>query len=209
MLLYDNRHAPSPRRVRMFLKEKDIEVPTEPVDILEGGNLKPDFLQVSSRGLLPVLRLDNGTIIDETVAICRYFEELKPEPALFGLTPLEKALVESWSRRAEFDGMAGVADVFRNSAPPMANRGVPGRTGDPQIPQLVDRGRTAVARFYQMLEDRLGGAQYLAGDRFSIADITALCTIDFSTFAGMSIPDPHINVRRWHKDVSDRPSANA
>jgi glutathione S-transferase len=209
MLLYDNRHAPSPRRVRIFLKEKDIEVPTAPVDLLEGGNLMPDFQRVSPRGLLPVLRLDDGTIIDETDAICRYFEELKPEPSLFGLTAVEKALVASWSRRAEFDGMAGAADVFRNSVPPMANRGVPGRTGDPQIPQLVERGKITVARFYQMLDDRLAGARYLAGDRFSIADITALCTIDFSTFAGMTIPDDHANVRRWHKDVSVRPSMDA
>ena len=209
MLLYDNRHAPSPRRVRIFLKEKDIDVPTVPVDILEGGNLAPDFQRVSPRGLLPVLRLDDGTVIDETDAICRYFEELKPEPSLFGLTAVEKALVASWSRRAEFDGMAGVADVFRNSVPPMANRGVPGRSGDPQIPQLVERGKITVARFYQMLDDRLAGARYLAGDRFSIADITALCTIDFSTFAGMTIPDDHANVRRWHKDVSARPSTDA
>jgi len=163
MLLYDNRHAPSPRRVRIFLKEKDIDVPTVPVDILEGGNLAPDFQRVSPRGLLPVLRLDDGTVIDETDAICRYFEELKPEPSLFGLTAVEKALVASWSRRAEFDGMAGVADVFRNSVPPMANRGVPGRSGDPQIPQLVERGKITVARFYQMLDDRLASARYLAG----------------------------------------------
>jgi len=209
MLLYDNRHAPSPRRVRIFLKEKDIDVPTVPVDILEGGNLAPDFQRVSPRGLLPVLRLDDGTVIDETDAICRYFEELKPEPSLFGLTTVEKALVASWSRRAEFDGMAGVADVFRNSVPPMANRGVPGRSGDPQIPQLVERGKITVARFYQMLDDRLASARYLAGDRFSIADITALCTIDFSTFAGMTIPGDHANVRRWHRVVSARPSADA
>jgi len=209
MLLYDNRHAPSPRRVRIFLKEKGIDVPTVPVDILAGGNLTPDFMQVSPRGLLPVLCLDNGMIIDETVAICRYFEEIKPEPSLFGLTPLDKALVESWSRRAEFDGMGGVADVFRNSVPLMANRGVPGRTGDPQIPQLVDRGRITVARFYQMLDDRLAHSRYLAGDQFSVADITALCTIDFSAFAGMPIPDEDTNVRRWHKDVSQRPGAYA
>jgi glutathione S-transferase len=189
MLLYDNAHAPSPRRVRIFLKEKGIEVRTVQVDILGGGNLAPEFLAISPRGLLPVLRLDDGAVIDETVAICRYFEELHPRPALLGSTPLEKALVESWQRRVELDGMAGVADVFRNSLPAMANRGVPGRVGDPQIAQLVDRGRISVARFYKMLDDRLAGSRYLAGDRFTIADITALCTIDFATFAGMPIPE--------------------
>jgi glutathione S-transferase len=209
MLLYDNRHAPSPRRVRIFLHEKAIELPTAPVDILGGGNLTTDFLKVSPRGLVPVLLFQDGTIIDETVAICRYFEEIKPQPALFGTTPLEKGLVESWQRRVELDGMGGVAEIFRNSAPPMANRGVAGRAGDPQIPQLVERGKITVARFYQMLDERLAASRYVAGDRFSIADITALCTIDFATFAGVGIPRSHINVKRWHEDVSARPSAAA
>lgn len=209
MLLYDNAHAPSPRRVRIFLKEKNINVRTEQVDILAGGNLQPDFLALSPRGLLPVLRLDDRTIIDETVAICRYFEEIHPAPPLLGSTPLEKAVVESWQRRAELDGMAGVADVFRNSAPFMTDRGVPGRAGDPQIAQLVERGRITVARFYRMLDDRLAGARYLAGDCFSIADITALCTVDFAAFARLPIPDRHANARRWHRDVSSRPSAAA
>lgn len=209
MLLYDNAHAPSPRRVRIFLKEKKIEVRTVPVDILEGGNLQPDFLEVNPRGLLPVLRLDDGSTIDETVAICRYFEELHPEPPLMGSTPLEKAVIESWQRRMEFDGMAGVADVFRNSIPPMANRGVPGRSGDPQISELIDRGKATVAGFYRMLDNRLAGSRYLAGDRFTIADITALCTVDFAAFAGMPIPERHASTLRWHQAVSSRPSARA
>lgn len=209
MLLYDNVHAPSPRRVRIFLREKDIEIRTMPVDIIEGGNLHPDFLKISRRGLLPVLQLDDGTIIDETVAICRYFEELHPAPALMGATALEKAVIESWQRRMEFDGMTGVAEVFRNSMAPMADRGVPGRSGDPQIPQLIDRGKRTVARFYESLDDRLGSSPYLAGDSFTIADITALCTVDFATFAGMPVPPGHSNTKRWHQQVSARPSYSA
>jgi glutathione S-transferase len=209
MLLYDCAGAPSPRRVRIFLKEKRIEIPTKQINIVEGANLKTDFLKINPRGLLPVLQLDDGTSIDETVAICRYFEHTNPDPPLMGTTALEQALVESWQRRIEFDGMAGVADVFRNSAPPMVDRGVPGRMGDAQIAQLVGRGRASVTRFYEMLNDRLGDSRYVAGEKFTIADITTLCTVDFAVFAGMPIPERHANTERWHAEVSSRPSSSA
>ncbi len=209
MKLYDCQMAPNPRRVRVFLAEKGVDVPKTEVSIIEGENLKPEYLAVNPRGLLPTLELDDGNRIDETIAICRYIEETQPEPNLMGRDALEKAQIESWQRHMEFDGLNPTGEMFRNSFDPFKNRGLPGLENVQAIPELAARGKAGVERFYERLEQRLSQSTYIAGERYTIADITALCVVDFASFAKMGIPEANTNTKRWHADVSSRPSAKA
>jgi len=211
MKLYDTKLAPNPRRVRMFMAEKGAPCETEEINILKGENLSDAYLAVNPRGLLPALVLDDGTAIDETVAICRYFEETHPQPPLMGTGAIGKATVEARQRHMEFDGLLGVAEAFRNAFPGFANRAIPGvKDRIDAIPALAERGRATTMRFYRRLDDYLANSAFVAGDRFSIADITALCTIDFATGAArLPIPDDCENIKRWYAQVSVRPSAKA
>ncbi len=209
MKLYDCQMAPNPRRVRVFLAEKGVDIPKTEVSIIEGENLKPEYLAVNPRGLLPTLELDDGSRIDETIAICRYIEETQPEPNLMGRDALEKAQIESWQRHMEFDGLNPTGEMFRNSFDPFKNRGLPGLENVQAIPELAARGKAGVERFYERLEQRLSQSTYIAGERYTIADITALCVVDFASFAKMGIPEANTNTKRWHADVSSRPSAKA
>ena len=211
MKLYDCKMAPNPRRVRIFLAEKGVEIPKVEVSIVDGENLKPEYLRVNPRGLLPVLELADGTRLDETVAICRSLEETTPEPNLMGRSPLEKATIESWQHHMEFDGMTAVSEVVRNSIPVFSTRGLPGVTQPvAAIPALVERGTNSVKRFYERLEQRLRESEYVGGNRFTIADITALCAVDVAmNRANLPIPAGNTNTRRWHAAVSARPSAKA
>ena len=209
MKLYDCQMAPNPRRVRVFLAEKGVDIPKTEVSIIEGENLKPEYLAVNPRGLLPTLELDDGSRIDETIAICRYIEETQPEPNLMGRDALEKAQIESWQRHMEFDGLNPTGEMFRNSFDPFKNRGLPGLENVQAIPELAARGKAGVERFYERLEQRLSQSAYVAGERYTIADITALCVVDFASFAKMGIPEANTNTKRWHTDVSSRPSAKA
>ena len=209
MKLYDCQMAPNPRRVRVFLAEKGVDIPKTEVSIIEGENLKPEYLAVNPRGLLPTLELDDGNRIDETIAICRYIEETRPEPNLMGRDALEKAQIESWQRHMEFDGLNPTGEMFRNSFDPFKNRGLPGLENVQAIPELAVRGKAGVERFYERLEQRLSQSTYIAGERYTVADITALCVVDFASFAKMGIPEANTNTKRWHADVSSRPSAKA
>ena len=163
------------------------------------------------RGLVPTLVLDDGTVLDESVAICRYLEETQPEPPLMGSGAVDKARVEARQRHMEFDGLQGAADAFRNSFPLFSSRGLPGSGGAVDaIPELAERGKGRVERFYRRLDEDLGASPFVAGEAFSIADITALCTVDFAVAAArIPIPDDCENVKRWHARVSARPSAQA
>ena len=211
MKLYDSKLAPNPRRVRMFMAEKGIECETAQVDIIQGENLSDDFLAINPRGVLPTLVLDDGTVLDESVAICRYFEEVQPQPPLMGTDPVSKARIEARQRHMEFDGLMGAAEAFRNGFPGFANRGLPGNAGTVgAVPALVERGTNTVQRFYERLDEALAESEFVAGDAFSIADITALCTIDFAAGAArVPIPDDCENLKRWHAAVSARSSAAA
>ena len=211
MKLYDSKLAPNPRRVRIFMAEKGIECESVQVDIIQGENLSDDFLAINPRGVLPTLVLDDGTVIDESVAICRYLEEVQPQPPLMGTDPVSKARIEARQRHMEFDGLTGAAEAFRNAFPGFANRGLPGNAGAVDaVPALVERGTNTVRRFYQRLNEDLGQSEFVAGDAFSIADITALCVIDFAAGAArLPIPDDCENLKRWHGAVSARPSAAA
>ncbi len=210
MKLYDMVKAPNPRRVRIFLAEKGVTIETVEVDIPGGANLGSDYLAINPRGVVPTLALDDGSVIDESIAICRYIDALHPEPNLFGREPLEIARVEQWQRRCELEGLFNIAAVFRNTAAPFANRAMPGTAPSlPQIADMAERGRVLTRHFIDALEARLGESDFVAGDRYTVADITALVAIDFAKWVQIRISDAHPNLQRWYATVSARPSARA
>jgi glutathione S-transferase len=202
MKIYDFTPAPNPRRVRIFLAEKGITVPYEQVDILKRVNREPPFLEKNPLGTVPVLELDDGTCIAESIAICRYFEEVHPTPPLFGRDAREKAEVEMWNRRVEFNLLNAVGMVWVHGSPLTASI-------VKQIPENVEPNRKRAAQFFAMLDKALGDCPFIAGEALSIADITALCTIDFARIVEIT-PDPTLAaLARWHAAMSARPSASA
>ena len=203
MKLYDSKMAPNPRRTRIFLAEKGIDVPTEQVDMMKMEHRTPEYTAINPLQRMPALVLDDGTVITESLAICRYFEVLQPEPPLFGVGPKESALVEMWSRRVENNFFATVAAVFRHLHPAMKELEVP------QVPAWAEANRPRVTAFLELLDGELARREFIAGDRFSIADITALCTVDFMKPARLTVPEGAAHVKRWHAAVSARPSAKA
>lgn len=211
MLLYDQQHAPNPRRVRIFLAEKGLTYDRKQVNIVSGENLSREFLEINPRGRLPILVVDDGTILDESVAICRYLEELYPDPPLMGTDAMSKARIEARQRHIEFDGLLPVSEVFRNAYPRFKTRGIGGNVGTVKaIPELVSRGKMLTSNFFARLDAELTESQYVAGVDFSIADITALCTLDFATSsARIPFPDNCPALHRWYHEVSSRPSAKA
>ncbi|WP_269929600.1 glutathione S-transferase [Aminobacter sp. HY435] len=203
MKLFDGGRAPNPRRVRVFLAEKGIDVPIVSVDM---GALEHKGGDVALRNplrRLPVLELDDGTILTESVAICRYFEELYPEPALFGRGGLGKAKVEMWQRRIEFNLFQPVAFAFRHTHPAMKEWEVP------QVPEWGEVNRPKALEFLNFLDGELALREFVAGDDFSIADITGLIALDFMKPAKIVVPEEFSNVLEWHRNLSSRPSAAA
>ena len=209
MKFYDCTTAPSPRRVRIFLAEKGISVPTVQVDLRNNEQLTPAFRKINPDATVPSLELDDGTRINDAVGICVYFEAIHPQPPLMGETAEEKALVASWQREAERNGFYAVMEVFRNSAPGLKGRALPGPHDYEQIPALAERGRLRVQHFQEQMDARLGQSEFIAGPHYSIADITALITIDFAVRAKMPIPENYEHLRRWYAQASARPSAKA
>jgi glutathione S-transferase len=203
MKLYDSQVAPNPRRVRIFLAEKGIEVPTEQVDLATLEHKSAEFTAINPMQRIPVLVLDDGTVITESIAICRYFEGLRPEPALFGRGAKEAALVEMWNRRMEFDLLGPVSNVFRHQHPAMREM------QKPQVPEWAEVNKPRVAEMLTLLDAELQDRLYMAGDSLTVADITALVAIDFLRPARLQVPGDLANVRRWHAQLSARPSAKA
>lgn len=202
MILWDSKTAPNPRRVRIYLAEKGITVPTQQIDIAAKENRAPAFLAKNPLGGVPVLELDDGTCIAESIAICRYFEEQQPEPPLFGTGPTDRALVEMWQRRMELSLLVPVSHAFQHTHQFFAGR----------ITQVADYGAAAKAtaeRQLQWLDGQLGDRAYVAGDRYTVADITAVVAVDFGRVSGIRIKPEQKNLARWHADVSSRPSATA
>jgi len=209
MRLYDWDIAPNPRRVRIYLAEKGLAVPTEDVGVPGKPELRPDFLKKFGHRRVPLLELDDGACIGEAMAICRYFETLHPDPPLMGRSARDAALTEMWERLAESDGLHAVSEAFRNSRKSFAGRGLAGYDAPmEQIPALVDRGAARLSLFYDKVDARLADNEFVAGDGYSVADITTLCTVDFAEFCGLGIAD-RVNLKRWHDAVSARPSAVA
>ena len=203
MKLYDvAMPAPNPRRVRIFLAEKGMSLPLEPVALMKREHKSPEFRAKNSLGQVPVLELDDGTHISESVSICRYLEALHPTPPLFGTTPLEVALIDMWIRRIEFIVMGPIGNVWRHADDRTAKLLT-------QFRDFGESNREAALNAMRWLDRELSGRDFIAGPAFSAADITALCTLDFGSFIGLSIPDECANLKGWHERVSARPSAKA
>lgn len=203
MKLYDGGRAPNPRRVRIFLAEKGIDIPLVPIDMGALGHRAPDITALNPLQRLPVLILDDGTVLTESIAICRYLEELHPEPPLFGTTPLERAQVEMWQRRIELGLFAMVAAAFRHIHPAMVEWEVP------QVREWGEANRPKALAFLEFLDGELATRRFIAGDAYTVADITGLVAIDFMKPARIAMPETLSNVIRWHGEVSQRPSAKA
>jgi glutathione S-transferase len=202
MKIYDSKTAPNPRRVRVFLAEKGIQVPYEEVDITNAVNRGPEFRKKNPLGTLPVLELDDGTCIAESVAICRYFEEQQPDPPLMGVGARDKALVDMWNRRMEFELLIPIADAFRQR-----HEFFKGRIA--QVPEYAEVQRQNAERRLAWLDEVLADRLFIAGERYTIAAITALCGIDFGRVSKIKIQPDQKNLARWHEAVSSRPSAKA
>jgi glutathione S-transferase len=200
--LYDSKMAPNPRRVRIFLAEKGINVPSVQVDIGKAENREPPFLAKNPLGGVPILELDDGSVISESVAICRYFEETQPEPPLLGRDARDRALVEMWQRRMELELALPIMQCFRNTHDFFKGR-------IPQVPEYGEVMRGAAEKRMTWLDEELAGREFVAGDRFTIADITALVGIDFGRVTGIRIQPEQKSLQRWHEAVSARPSAKA
>jgi len=203
MKILDEKRSPNPRRVRVFLAEKGIEVAFEQVDIMTGAAKSTAFTGLNPIQRVPVLILDDGTAISESMAICRYFEALRPESALFGTTPLEIAQIEMWNRRAEINFMLPVTQIFRHSHPAMAE------LEKPQVPAWAEANKPRVAHIIRIFDAALKDTPFLAGKRFSVADTTAMITTDFMKPVRLTIPDEAVHFKRWYAEVSQRPSHNA
>ncbi|PWW04514.1 glutathione S-transferase [Hoeflea marina] len=201
MKLYDGGRAPNPRRVTVFLAEKGIEIEKVPVDMGAMGHKSAEVTALNPLQRLPVLVLDDGTVLSESVAICRYLEELHPEPPLFGIDAKDRAIVEMWNRRVELHYLASVAAAFRHTHPAMKDWEVP------QIAEWGEANRPKAEAFLELLDKELATRQFIAGDRYTIADITAMIGFDFMKPAKIARPEHLANVMRWYGEVSSRPSA--
>ncbi len=201
MKLYDGGRAPNPRRVTVFLKEKGIAVEIVPVDMNTLGHRAPELTAKNPLQRLPILELDDGTVLCESVAICRYFEELQPDPPLFGTDAKDRAIVEMWNRRAELIYLTAVAAAFRHIHPAMVSWEVP------QVPEWGEVNKQKAVEFLRFLNDELAGRPYVAGQRYTIADITTMIAFDFMKPARITCPDEFTHVWRWYREVASRPSA--
>ncbi|MEN7343650.1 MAG: glutathione S-transferase [Pseudomonadota bacterium] len=206
MLFYDCQPAPSPRRVRIFIAEKGLDIPVQEIDLGSGEHMTPEFRAKNPDCTVPALELDDGSVLSETIAICAYLEDTFPEPPLIGSDARSRAEVLMWNARIEQQGLAAVAESFRNHAKGFTGRAVTGPENYDQIPALVPRGRARAEQFMRMMNARLEGREFVAGAQFSMADITALITVDMCAWIKLPIPESLANLRRWHTAVSTRPS---
>ncbi|MCZ6717031.1 MAG: glutathione S-transferase family protein [Gammaproteobacteria bacterium] len=209
MKLYDCSTAPSPQRVRIFLAEKGVDIPLVPVNLREGEQLGEAFRKINPDCTVPVLELDDGTMISEIFAICQYLESQYPEPALMGRNSVEQAMVAMWNTKIEQNGIVALAEILRNRAKGMQDRALTGPINLAQIPQLVDRGRTRAVAFFDRLDDQLENGAYVTGEQFSMADITAYVMVEFGEWSKIAIKDSQTNLQRWYDTVSKRPGMRA
>ena len=205
--LYDCVTAPSPRRARILLAEKGVAHDTVQIDLRSGEQLGDAYRQINPQCTVPALRTDDGgLLLTDNAAITAYVEARYPQPPLLGETPAEKAEISSWNWRMEFEGLLAIAEALRNSAPAMANRALPGAVDYPQIPALAERGLLRVAQFFALLNARLDGRDFIAADRFSVADITAVVAVDFARVVKHKPGEQHPHLLRWRAAMAARPS---
>ncbi len=204
--LYDCASAPSPRRARILLAEKGVAHQTVEVDLRRGEQLSEAYRQVNPQCTVPALRTDEGLLLTDNAAITAYLEARYPQPPLLGSTAAEKAEIASWNWRVEFEGLLAIAEALRNGTPAMANRALPGPVDYAQIPALAERGLARAQQFFVTLNQRLDGREFIAADRFSIADITAVVAVDFARVVKVRPGDQHPQLQRWRAAMAQRAS---
>ncbi len=205
MKFYDCATAPSPRRVRILIAEKELDIPTVQVDLRAGEHLTDEFKAINPHATVPVLELDDGTHLLDSNSISLYLDETFPESNLMGRDAKEKAVIAGWNRFVEWDGLAAVAECLRNSAKGMKGRALTGPVSYEQIPELAERGRRRAEHFLSELNERLTDSEYVAGDRFTITDITAVVAVDFMKWIKLEPENNAHGLKRWHENVSLRP----
>ena len=207
MKFYDCLTAPSPRRVRIFLAEKGLDIETQQVDLRSGEQFSDSFREINPDCTVPALALDDGTVLTEVFAICQYLEAMQPEPPVMGRDAREIALVTMWNTKIEQQGLAAVAEAFRNNSKGFRNRAMTGPNDTEQLPQLVKRGTDRLRQFFDRLDNHLGDQAYLAGDEFSIADITAFVALEFARGVKVDFANDRSNLDRWYDRIKERPSS--
>jgi glutathione S-transferase len=204
--LYDCATAPSPRRARIFLAEKGVAYETVQVDLRNSEQLSVAYQKINPQCTVPALRTPEGEVLTDNAAITAYLEARYPQPPLLGATPIDKAHIASWNWRVEFEGLLAVAEALRNSAPSMAKRALPGQVDYPQIPELAQRGLARVQQFLDMLNERLADRDFIAAERFTVADITAVVALDFARVVRIKPGEQHPHLLRWRAAMALRPS---
>ena len=207
MKFYDYYRAPSPRRVRMFIREKGISIPVVEVDLKHQAQLNKEYQDKNPRCTVPMLELDDGEYIHDTLAICDYLESIYPEPPLIGRDAKQRARVLMWYQRIVDDGFMAVSESFRNFVKGYRGHALTGPVSYDQIPELVERGRKRAERFFEDLDGHLEGREYIVDDTFTLADIAAFVTVDFAQAIKLYIQERQSHLKKWHELVSARPSA--
>jgi len=206
LTLYDFEMAPSPRRARILLAEKGVPFTAIQVDLRQQEQLGDAFRAINPRCTVPALRLEDGSILTDNAGIAAYLEATYPEPPMMGRTALERAEVASWNARIEMDGFMAIAEALRNSAPAMKDRALTGAVNYAQIPELAQRGLARAQQFFVELDAHLAEREFIATERFSLADITAVVALDFARVVRFKPGDDHPNLMRWRKAMGERPS---
>lgn len=206
IILYDCATAPSPRRARILLAEKGIAHETAQVDLVRGEQLGAAYREINPQCTVPALRTEEDGLLTDNAAIAAWLEARYPEPPLLGRTPAEKAEIASWNWRVEFEGLLAIAETLRNGSPAMADRALPGPVNYAQIPELAQRGLARVQHFFETLNERLAGREFIATDRFSLADITAVVAVDFARVVRVKPGEQHPELMRWRAAMAQRPS---
>lgn len=206
LTFYDCSTAPSPRRARMVLAEKRVPHEVVEIDLRSGEQFSEDYRAINPRCTVPALKLEDGTVLTDNASICRWIEEVYPDPPLMGTTPVEKALVAEWTWRVEFEGLTAIMEILRNTSKAMKDRALPGPDPTPQIPELAERGRARATRFFETMDTRLGETPWLAGDGFSVADIAGFVFVEFAGWVKLQPGEALENLATWREAVKARPS---
>ena len=209
MKFYDCKTAPSPRRVRILLAEKGVEIDSVQVDLAKGEQFSDAFMKISPLAEVPLLVLDDGTVLSQVNAICHYLEEVFPENPLCGRTPVERAQVDAFNGLLQMNGFMAGAEAFRNATPVFKNRAMPGPNNYRQIPELAERGLLRLDNLFADLDAHFADNQFFMGDYYSMADISGLTIVDFAKWVKKFIPENCVHLQRWYDQVNDRPSAKA
>ncbi|MDA9623270.1 glutathione S-transferase [Rhodobiaceae bacterium] len=202
MIFYDGGGAPNARRVRIYLSEKGLNIPMKTIDIMKSEHKTDEYKKISPLSQVPALELDDGTFITESIAICRYFEALNPDPNLMGTDPNEIAIIEMWQRRLELLLMMPIASVFRHGHPAMAHL-------ENQVIEWSEANKPRILGFYNWLDKQLKGKDFICLNRYTLADVTALTCFEFAKWPKINIPEDCLNLKKYYQMLSDRPSAKA